>query len=494
MRSKKTDPELPILLPFRPGIVSNGEFVPPPPTLAHRRMAHSALETATEIARKRGIDRRRFLMSMGGLAVTLGAVNLFGCDDEQPGTGYDVPSPTDVDEATACEFLDGQEFIFDIQTHHINAETPAGRGLYEGFVTNLNPNCDTADEIECASRYGYVRDIFVNSDTTVAVLSDTPSPSDESDPLTFDEMQRSRDIIDMLSSVGASRLLLHSIVVPNVGTLEEQLDLMQARAETMDVSAWKVYTPYTGTAGRGWFLDDEEFGIPFIERARETGVKLICAHKGLPLFGFDPAMASPRDMGVVAAAYPDMNFIAYHSGWDPMNAPAEGPYDPDSPSGVDVLIKSLEDNGVGPNENVYAELGSTWRGIMSDPPQAAHVIGKLLKHVGEDNVLWGTDSIWYGSPQDQIQAFRSFQIADALVEAHGYPPLTPELKAKVFGLNGARVYGVEVPEQRQKTELDPIGRKKAAYREQADPTFETLGPRTDREYDALLAERGDLPA
>jgi hypothetical protein len=51
-----------------------------------------------------------------------------------------------------------------------------------------------------------------------------------------------------------------------------------------------------------------------------------------------------------------------------------------------------------------------------------------------------------------------------------------------------------VPEQKQKTEVDPIGRKKAAYLEQADPTFETFGPRTDREYDALLAERGGLPA
>jgi hypothetical protein len=109
-------------------------------------------------------------------------------------------------------------------------------------------------------------------------------------------------------------------------------------------------------------------------------------------------------------------------------------------------------------------------------------------------VLWGTDSIWYGSPQDQIQAFRSFQIADPLVDAHGYPPLTPELKAKVFGLNGARVYGVEVPEQKQKTEADPIGLKKAAYRERPDPTFETFGPQTDREYDALVAERGGLPA
>ena len=78
---------------------------------------------------------------------------------------------------------------------------------------------------------------------------------------------------------------------------------------------------------------------------------------------------------------------------------------------------------------------------MRDPTTAAHLLGKLLTHVGQDNVLWGTDSIWYGSPQDQIQAFRSFQIAPELIEAHGYPVLTPALKAKVFGLNGARVYG-----------------------------------------------------
>ena len=48
---------------------------------------------------------------------------------------------------------------------------------------------------------------------------------------------------------------------------------------------------------------------------------------------------------------------------------------------------------------------------MRDPEQAAHALGKLIKHCGEDNVLWGTDSIWYGSPQDQIVAFRTFQIS-----------------------------------------------------------------------------------
>lgn len=79
MREKKTDPELPILLPFQPGPASNGEYVPPDPTRAHLQMAAVALERAEVIAGKRRIDRRRFLMGMGGLAVTLGAVNLVAC-------------------------------------------------------------------------------------------------------------------------------------------------------------------------------------------------------------------------------------------------------------------------------------------------------------------------------------------------------------------------------------------------------------------------------
>ena len=184
----------------------------------------------------------------------------------------------------------------------------------------------------------------------------------------------------------------------------------------MDVSAWKVYTPYAGTTGQGWFLDDEQYGIPIIEKAREVGVKIICAHKGLALFGFDPVFGSPRDFGPVAKAYPDMKFVAYHSGWQPEFA--EGPYNPDDAHGVDRLIKSMEDNGIPPNSNVYAELGTTWRNVMSDPTQAAHVLGKLLRYVGEDNVLWGTDCIWYGPPQPQIAPFRAFQTHPAVSDEH----------------------------------------------------------------------------
>jgi uncharacterized protein len=80
---------------------------------------------------------------------------------------------------------------------------------------------------------------------------------------------------------------------------------------------------------------------------------------------------------------------------------------------------------------------------MRNPVEAAHVLGKLVKYVGEDNVLWGTDCLFYGSPQDQIQALRSFTISEQFQERYGYPELTRAIKNKILGGNGARVYGIE---------------------------------------------------
>ena len=182
-------------------------------------------------------------------------------------------------------------------------------------------------------------------------------------------------------------------------------------------------------------------------------------------------------VGRTAKLYPDVNFIIYHSGLEIFHR--EGPFDPARAThGVEALIRSLLDNGIAPNSNVYAELSSTWRFVMRDPTMAAHLLGKLLVHVGQNNVLWGTDSIWYSSPQDQIQAFRAFEIAPTLLAAHRYPELTSKLKAKIFGLNGARVYGVDVPDERKKTEADPVGLRKQAYRERATPVSRPSDPRT----------------
>jgi predicted TIM-barrel fold metal-dependent hydrolase len=249
--------------------------------------------------------------------------------------------------------------------------------------------------------------------------------------------------------------------------------------EKWGVSAWKTYTQY-GPGGEGYFLHDD-VGIRFIEKARALGVRNICIHKGLPFGRRSYEHSQCSDIGVVARRYPDVNFLVYHSGF--VSTVTEKAYDASGNSdGIDTLITSLQRNQVKPNSNVYAELGSTWRFLMRDPEQAAHALGKLILACGEDNVLWGTDSIWYGSPQDQIQAFRTFQISEHLRQRHGYPEVTPALRVKIFGLNAAKVYGLTPTEVKRYTLRDSIAHRRAAYLENPDPHFRTYGPKTQREF------------
>jgi hypothetical protein len=127
---------------------------------------------------------------------------------------------------------------------------------------------------------------------------------------------------------------------------------------------------------------------------------------------------------------------------------------------------------------------------MRDPDNAAHAVGKLLRYCGENNVLWGTDSIWYGSPQDQIQAFRTFQISPELRARHGYPEITPALRAKIFGLNATKVYPVSPELMRKLAYDDRIARERLEYREHPEPHYLTYGPRTRREFLNLLRSNG----
>jgi hypothetical protein len=166
----------------------------------------------------------------------------------------------------------------------------------------------------------------------------------------------------------------------------------------------------------------------------------------------------------------------------------EGPYTPETAGqGVNRFITTLRDHGIGPAGNVYAEIGSTWWLTMRNPTAAAHVLGKLLAQLGPERVVWGTDSIWYGSPQDQIQAFRTFEIAPELQELHGYPALTPEVKRKIFGSNSAALYGVEPPDPSRcaftREELQQA-------REAIPAAHHTFGPETAAQVRALVAAHG----
>ena len=479
-------------LPIKVDPTSNGEFRPVPRTETLARANALACERIGEHARRVGVGRRAFLQSLCGAATTLWTLNEALAGQGNTGGSFRLPKEAAYETAAAESALAGNEFIFDVQTHMVD---PAGKwranaGKYWEQILAHFPQgtCGARDPVDCFSAEQFIKHVFMDSDTDLAVLSFVPELP-ERNPLSLEEAERVRALVERME--GAHRLFLHAMVVPNAPATEP-LALMEEAVARYPIKAWKSYTQW-GPDGVGWELDDPAIGIPFIEKARALGVRNICIHKGLLFSGFPEQYGRCADVGRAAKLHPDMNFIIYHSGFE--TGHREGPFDRSRAThGVNTLIKSLLDNDIAPNNNVFAELGSTWRFVMRDPTTAAHLLGKLLTHVGQDNVLWGTDAIWYGSPQDQIQAFRTFEIAPELVAAHSYPELTRELKAKIFGLNGARVYGIDIPAERKKTEADPIGLKKWAYRERAAPTFETFGPKTDLEFEALSAERDGLPA
>jgi uncharacterized protein len=439
-------------LPIKLDSTSNGEFAPVPLWPANVEANRLAHEAAAENSKRLGYSKRTFLISACGAASTLLAFNAANATAGRTGGFFDLPKEAalDLQLARAQVGPAKQEFILDVQGHFI--DTPKG-----------NPK----------SAEVFLKDVFMDSDTDVMVLSFVPSARD-AEPVTIQAADEVRRLVDKLE--GTHRLLLHGRVNPNQPGDLEGMDELQQK---WGVSAWKTYTQY-GPNGKGYFLYDD-VGIRFIEKARALGVKNICIHKGLPFGSRSYEHSQCSDIGVVARRYPDVNFLIYHSGF--VSTVTEKAYDASGKrDGIDTLVASLQKNQVKPNSNVYAELGSTWRFLMRDPEQAAHALGKLIVACGENNVLWGTDSIWYGSPQDQIQAFRTFQISAPLRERHGYPEITPALRAKIFGLNAANVYGLTPTDVKRYTARDAVARQRAAYLENPDPHFRTYGPKTRRGF------------
>jgi hypothetical protein len=97
-------------------------------------------------------------------------------------------------------------------------------------------------------------------------------------------------------------------------------------------------------------------------------------------------------------------------------------------------------------KNVYGEIGSSFAfTCVTNPRLCAGMLGTLIKGLGADHVLWGTDSIWYGSPQWQIEALRRMEIPIDLQKKFGFAPLGDadgEVKRAILGRNAARLHGV----------------------------------------------------
>jgi hypothetical protein len=424
--------------------------------------------------------------------------------------------------------------------HWLKGDPSKGINTRDGFT--LTRGGREADPMENLSRYHYLKELFLDSSTNMTVLSAVPAAPDLTQPLPIDKAALTVETIRNLAQ--SERSVMHAFVMPNRGAggtaaselggdpvyMAREFEIMEERAVTYKeiLRAWKVYTAWGDVPNAtGWYFDDP-VGEKFLAKVVEISSKYpwvrpnVAVHKGFALPGFDQRAASPRDIGPAAVKNPDVNFIVYHSGYD---GGGVGAYPGDTfvnsaDRSVHAFIKSLRENGLiaaefpgGNIPNVYAEIGSTWRSVMGSPSSASHLLGLLVKHVGPKRICWGTDSLWFGSPQAEIVGLRALEMTQEAKDMYGLPyglegdvdnPLVQAshpsrtIRNGIFGRNAAAVYGVDADAARNAIACDDVQKIRDGYiLNQGTPREMTpmssnqiIGPRNAQE---LWKQRADQP-
>ena len=280
-----------------------------------------------------------------------------------------------------------------------------------------------------------------------------------------------RDFINALA--GSRRAFAHAQIYPGVGNLKDPAfgDYTQWQIEYCKPDSWKGYcvafaaSPFPGAEFTRWRLDDETIAYPTyaVINANKQMLKEhpgffnICIHKGLAASGTQPGGANntpdfgnPDDLVKAATDWPQFNFIIYHSCIRPSFWALQALQDIENTTGAmppttltdsdghtvpnirwttqfaqiagGKYVAGAEPTSTSPSSprrlrNIYAELGTTMASmIVTFPTVWSHLIGQLLYYMGSDHVVFGSDSLWYGGPQWQIEALWRFQIPEQIAE------------------------------------------------------------------------------
>ncbi len=452
-------------------MISNGEFSPQPQTAEQKRVEARIKELAETHGKPLGMDRRRFLTTTAGMATAFLAMN------EVFGPLFDVSRA----EAATPEMADARaaalknQFIFDDQTHFVHdgfeQEGLLGLGLFA--MENWNPEISKDDMTLSYYKFeNYVRQIFLNSDTKVALLSGAPFDDPAWWLLPNDQINEAVEMVNGIA--GSRRMLGHFVITPGQ---DGWLDAVDQVLETRRPDGWKAYTigdPLSASTKFPWRLDDEKLMYPFYEKAVKSGVRNIAIHKGLMPADYKESWKdvwqynTDWDIGKAAKDWPEMNFIIYHGCLRPFLESPDGVLAEFEKSGEiewsSNLARIPEQYGV---DNVYGELGTTFaNSATANPRFAAALLGTLIKGMGADHVVWGTDSVWYGSPQWQIEAFRRLEIPADMQKKHGFAPLGAAdgmIKNTIFGYTSAKLFNLNLRADYGPLESDRFAAIKREY-------------------------------
>ncbi len=416
-------------------------------TLEMRQVENRLFELADRWAAPLGLDRRGFLRSSCGMAAAFLAMNaVFG-------PLFDVTAAEAADPEAAAERVKSlrDQLIIDIQTHFVYPDYPS-RGILglRELAKRWNPQLQGEQTLEKIHFENFYSEVFLNSDTALAVLSSAPADDPGRYFLHNEDLIAARERVR--EKAGSQRLNVHALFTPGRPGWMDDLE----RAIAMQPDAWKGYTVGmpSGESRWPWRLDDEDLVYPAYEKMVKAGITTVCIHKGLLPSNYRQRMASTWQYGDVddvpkaARDWPQLRFLIYHSAIRSIGLPTAEQLRIFEEKGeipwVSDLARIPDQYGV---DNVYAELGSVFAvTAVSAPRYCAGILGTLFKGMGEERVLWGTDSVWYGSPQWQIEALRRLEMPEDLQEKFGFPPLGPadgRLKNRIFSANARQVYSFD---------------------------------------------------
>jgi uncharacterized protein len=325
---------------------------------------------------------------------------------------------------------DGEKyFVFDSHLHFWDA-SPANwvkgqeeyaKGWIECFhaYQGLGPP-ETHWPLEHFQKYSmedFEKDVFVEGHVDRAVFQSTYLKQWYT--AGFNSIEQNAELQERF----ADRLLLNGRWDPREG--EAGLRRLEADHAKYGIKGVKLYTAEWYQDSRGWRLTDPA-AVPFLDMCADLGIRNIHVHKGPTIWPLDKDAFDVSDVDHVATDYNGrLNFIVEHVGL---------------PRIEDFCFMATQE------PNVYAGLAVVVGALMHARPKFfAKVMGELLFWVGEDKMLFGSDyAIW--EPKWQVEGLVDWEMPDD-AELSDYPRLGVEGKKKILGLNAARLYGVEVPEE-----------------------------------------------
>ncbi len=427
------------------------------------------------------LSRRRFLSRACAVAGALASNRLweplFSVDAVEaagPGAASDTSRPV------------RRPFVFDTQLHFVQNSFDWRNLLALRRLALASGQYRNADvpSLQNLKFQNFIKEVFLESETTLGLLSGAPADNPSHWLLDNEALAGARAMLNSIA--GTKRLFSQAVFTPGQ---PGWLDAIEAAIEIHHPDSWKGYTlgDPLRMSRHPWRMDDERQVYTAYAKFVESGIRTVCVQKGLlPESDYPPdpgiwRFGTVEDVGQAARDWPQLTFVIGNAALRPLRFAGRSDARAFEHRGYLPWVSDLAaipaKYGV---SNVYAELGAAFATtVLTHPRHCAVLLGTLIKGLGADRILWGTGSIWYGSPQWQIEAFRRFEIPKDLRRRFGFAPLGPAegpVKSAVLGGNAAFLYGVKLSERGDypAADADQLSRMRVQWKQGAESYFKWI--------------------